>query len=402
MRRHSYHLMWIVLAGAILCIGKAHGDELPLKIFGYFQTEFRQDNDSGHASNSFLLQQLNLFLQKDLAEDWASFVNFEIVNSYSSFRNWGSFNLEEAWVSYRSSEQFKLKVGLQIPEFNNFNVIKNRSPLLPYIIRPVVYETSFGEFINLDVLTPARAYVQIYGSIPSHDLKIDHAFYMGNSSNVRSSEEVRSANRSSGLQSGVDTTNGNMVGLRLGLRYSGLKAGFSTTHEKSNTFVGVENFLNAPASRYTYVPLVRLGGDLSFNWKDFVAEGEYINTRFTRDIAPGLKVESEFFYVTLGYYVNEKLFLYGSLAHLKIDDFGIQIDSVISPSDTIYSGFAVDIDVDLPTAGCSYSLNDRLTFKGQVLLTDIDEKRSQPNSSTAFFRSNRELDRYALAVSVFF
>ena len=179
MGRKEIRLVCFVLGFNIIGLCSARGEDLPLKIFGYFQTELRQDNDSGHASNSFLLQQLNLFLQRDLATDWTSFVNFEIINSYSSFRDWGSFSLEEAWVSYRSSDQFKFKVGLQIPEFNNLNIIKNRTPLLPYIFRPIIYETSFGESVNLDVLTPNRAYAQIYGSIPSHGLKIDYAGFLG-------------------------------------------------------------------------------------------------------------------------------------------------------------------------------------------------------------------------------
>ncbi|HEX2897690.1 MAG TPA: hypothetical protein VHP63_06540, partial [candidate division Zixibacteria bacterium] len=344
---------------------------------------------------------LNLFLQRDLATDWTSFVNFEIINSYSSFRDWGSFNLEEAWVGYRSSDQFKFKVGLQIPEFNNLNIIKNRSPLLPYIFRPIIYETSFGESVNLDVLTPNRAYAQIYGSIPSRGLKIDYAGYLGNSSNVRTSEQVRATAGGNALQSGVDTTNGFMVGTRLGVRYKGVKAGFSTTHEKSNTFVGVENFLNQPASNYTYIPLVRLGGDLSFSWKDFAVESEYANARFTRDIAPGLKVEAEFFYVTLGYYFNEYLFVYGSLSQLRIEEFGLDA-SIDSVGDTVYSGFAMETDVDLPTAGFSYTFSDRLTFKGQVLLADLDEKRALPNNPNPYSRTSRGIDRYALAVSVFF
>lgn len=387
---------------ALLVFGNSRSEELPLKIFGYFQIELRQDSDSGHASNAFLLQQLNLFLQKDLGDDWTSFVNFEILNSYSSFRDWGSFNLEEAWVGNRLSEQFKFKIGLQIPEFNNLNTIKNRTPLLPYIIRPVAYESSFGEFITLDMITPARAYAQIYGSIPAHGLKIDHAFYIGNSPNVRTGQQVRSGDRSGSPQSGVDTTNSSMVGTRLGIRYKGVKAGFSTTHEKSNVFAGVEKYLNEPASRYDFVPLVRLGGDLSVSWKDFSLESEYINSRFTREISSGLKVEAEFFYVTLGYNINEHLFLYGSVSKLNFDDFGIQVDSVNPPNDTVYSGFDMNLDIDLPTAGFSYSFNDRLTFKGQVLLADLLEKRSLPNNSVPFFRSRRDIDRYTLAVSVFF
>ena len=108
------------------------------------------------------------------------------------------------------------------------------------------------------------------------------------------------------------------------------------------------------------------------------------------------------YYVTLGYYVNDYLFLYGSLSKLNIRDFGVGIDSIIVPNDTVYFGYDIDTDVDLPTVGFSYALSDRLSFKGQVLLADISEKLSRPNSSMPPFRFSRALDRYALAVSVFF
>jgi hypothetical protein len=348
-----------------------------------------------------LTQQLNLFLQKDLGQDWTSFVNFEIVNSYSSIKDWGSFNLEEAWVGYRSSNQFKLKLGLQIPEFNNLNSIKNRTPLLPYIIRPFVYETSFGEFFNLDLMTPARAFVQAYGSIPSGDVKLDYAAYLGNSGNVRTSSQIDDSDASA-PQSGTDTTNTFMIGGRVGMRYSELKAGFSATHEKLNDFAVFEDFLDLPASQYREVPLNRIGADLSFNWKDVAFEGEYISAIVDREFIRGIDVKVDFYYVTLGYYFNEWLFVYGSLSQLEIVDFEIGISSITPPADTVF--FAVDSQtkVDLPTFGFSYNLNDRITFKGQVMFVDINLELSGANDDIVFDRFGRELDRYALAVSAFF
>ena len=99
-------------------------------------------------SITFNLQQLNMFFQRDITQQWTSFVNVEILNNYSSSRQWGALNLEEAWVKYRRNNFFSLKLGLQIPIFNNLNEIKNRTPLLPYIIRPLVYETSMSEAIS--------------------------------------------------------------------------------------------------------------------------------------------------------------------------------------------------------------------------------------------------------------
>src|SRR5262245_17023286 len=157
-----------------------------LKVFGYFQAALgsQKDLQTQREANSFTLQQLNLFLQKDLTADWTAFVNFEFVNSYSSLYNWGAFSLEEAWINYNGSNQFRLKLGLLTPAFNNLNEIKNRTPLLPYIIRPVVYESSFRQTVPTEDFLPARAFAQVYGFIPWAETKFDYAVYLGNSPNI--------------------------------------------------------------------------------------------------------------------------------------------------------------------------------------------------------------------------
>lgn len=402
MPGRSFRFISLILAVIFVAPIGVAADDLPIKIFGYFQTEFRQDDDNGIARNSFLTQQLNMFLQKELGQDWRSFVNFEIVNSYSSLKDWGSFNLEEAWVGYRASEQFNLKLGLQIPEFNNLNTIKNRTPLLPYIIRPLVYETSFGEFINLDVITPARAFVQAYGYIASADVKFDYAAYLGNSPNVLTSSRISNEPENSVSQSGTDTTNTFSVGGRAGVRYGELKAGLSATHERLNDFPGMEKFLGGPPSRFLRMPLNRTGADLSFNWRDWSLEGEYIFVNIGREFAAGIEYKIDFYYVTLGYYLSERLFAYGSLSQLKRVDFRVLIDRINPPADTVYLAFDTRLKVDLPTFGFSYNLNDRVTFKGQVVLADISEEWSGANDDIVFNRFDNFLNRYALAVSAFF
>ena len=102
----------------------AQGPSSDLEMFGYFQTQFEYFPDFGHrvAETSFLLQQLNLFLQKDVASNWRTFVNFEAINSFSTGRKTGSFSVEEAWARYRQSEKFNLKLGLSIPIFNHSGI----------------------------------------------------------------------------------------------------------------------------------------------------------------------------------------------------------------------------------------------------------------------------------------
>ncbi|MCI0441889.1 hypothetical protein L0152_01575, partial [bacterium] len=166
-----------------------------LEIFGYFQANYQENRvgvttsnsalnirqESKDKNNSFVIQQINLFLKRDLGSNFTAWMNFELTNSYSSDKNWGSFNLEEAWMKYGMSNAFNVKAGLLIPTFNNLNEVKNRMPYLPYISRPVVYEASLSELLKPSDYLPERANVQVYGAIPAGGAKVEYAAYVGNS-----------------------------------------------------------------------------------------------------------------------------------------------------------------------------------------------------------------------------
>ncbi|MDP6037792.1 MAG: hypothetical protein QGG64_04520, partial [Candidatus Latescibacteria bacterium] len=202
-RQNGVIRYYILLLFSLLYISspaQAQFGESDLRIFGYFQTLFHYQNQDlpKRKLSSFSLQQLNLFMQKDLAQNWRAFINIEGVNTFNSKRNWGSLRFEEAWARYRSGVKFNLKVGLQIPTFNHFNEIKNRTPLLPYAIRPLVYETSFEEIISVEEYVPTRAFVQAYGFLPHNNFKLDYALYIGNSPNINDLKDNG--------QTGIDTT----------------------------------------------------------------------------------------------------------------------------------------------------------------------------------------------------
>ncbi|MDH3217543.1 MAG: hypothetical protein OEN01_14875, partial [Candidatus Krumholzibacteria bacterium] len=78
----------ILLAVPFFCITAAHAQrgESDLNIFGYFQVSLTHQatTDGDEKDNTFNIQQLNLFLQKDLGKRWTSLVNFELVNNFSS------------------------------------------------------------------------------------------------------------------------------------------------------------------------------------------------------------------------------------------------------------------------------------------------------------------------------
>lgn len=365
-------------------------EESPIKIFGYFQNSFQYwtTMEDRRQQDSFSLQQLNFFLQKDLGRNWTALVNFEFLNNFSSSHQWGAANLEEAWLRYRRNEKFSIKLGLQIPIFNNLNEINNRTPLLPYIIRPLVYETSFGEFYPVEEFVPARAFAQIYGFLPLGQVKLDYAVYMGNSSNVSSGAEASSASRNE--QTGIDTTTTFLFGGRVGLRYGDLKLGLSATHEKRNDFMYLAPDIGRPRSELKEIPAKRLGGDLSYGFANLWLESEFILV----DIDPGipeLNLSLEFYYATLGYYWTERLFVYGSywITQSKITILFINED------------YEEEEEILVPNFGVAYNLSDRIRMKAQYARVSSDDtiRKTLPDAVT---KQEDNFSVYSVAVSVFF
>jgi hypothetical protein len=362
----------------------AQRGESKLKIFGYFQNSFQHWTtfEERQEHNSFSLQQLNLFFQKDLGQRWTAFINFEFLNNFSSSRQWGSANLEEAWIAYRANMKFKLKLGLQIPTFNNLNEIKNRTPLLPYIIRPLVYETSFSEFIATEEFLPARAFVQAYGFLPTHEVKFDYAAYLGNSSNINN-------NQLHG-QTGIDTTITFLIGGRLGIRYRELKVGFSGTYEKKNDFMGLADTLGRQPSELKGMPKTRFGGDLSYHFANFSFESEFIIFDVDEGI-PELELDLAFYYATLGYHFTEQLYVYGSYWIMEAHQ------AFLSPDNEKIE----DGNILTPNIGVSLNIHERIRLKGQFarvknneeyhFITQDEVRKEEENFSV-----------YAVAVSVFF
>jgi hypothetical protein len=374
----------LLLLSLVVSDSLAQREDAPLKVFGYFQNSLQHwtafvDHPT---QNSFNLQQLNLFFQKDLSRNWTAFVNFEALNTFSSSRQWGALNLEEAWVKYAPNMRFNLKLGLQIPIFNNLNEIKNRTPLLPYIIRPLVYETSFGEFFPLEEFVPARAFAQAYGFFPSGETKFDYAVYLGNSPNINNDPERG--------QTGVDTTTTFLVGGRLGIRHRELKLGLSATYEQFNDFINLAPLLGRQPAELEELPVTRLGGDLSYHFANFSFESEFILVDVHTGI-PEMELALAFYYATLGYHFTEELFGYGSYLYtdvhraLLIPDVGVKEDE----------------DLFVPTMGLSYDLNDRIRLKGQFARI-IDQDKLQLVSQDVVVKTEATFNVWALAVSVFF
>jgi len=376
-------LSCLLIAGPLLG-PRASADE-PLKVFGYFQTEFFYDRTDfeDQRRSSFVLQHLNLLLQKDLGRSWSSYVNFEFINSYNSSEDWGSFNIQEAWLRYRYDNRLNIKLGLHIPTFNNLNEIKNRTPLLPYIIRPVVYESSLEDVISLDQYVPNRAYVQAYGFLPLKRAKIDYAFYLGNSPNINSDTSLG--------QTGVDTTDTYLVGGRVGVRYEELKVGVSGTFDQSNFLFDLLGRSGLSLDEGEELDRFRLGFDLSYRWGGFFFESEYIKVIHDEE-GQTVDLDLYFYYGLLGYEFSDRL--QGYVMYMATEE-----DVLLEAEEQGIIQGPVTIDEDqmirIPTVGLAYRITDRISAKAQYahvrVDVDIDAESIELNE-----------DYFALAISAFF
>lgn len=309
-----------------------------LRIFGYAQTLFYvqdtrtqialskinprlQDIDRRDQSSTFSLQQLNVMFNKPFAEKFNVFLNFEYTLSYSSGRDWGSFSVEEAWATYDHADWLTIKAGLLLPTFNNLNDIKNRTALLPYLFRPIVYESNLAGFLAIEDFLPERAFLQVNGFMPlSNNLRLDYAAFVGNS---ETSYISSNHNNVAGI-SGEDSSPFKMVGGRVGIRNSTetFKTGISATFDRDNRRDSSNNALalpfNTPIPPLGDVPRLRLGGDLSFSIGNLAFEAEYIGIRHTlpNSTNPEL-LDKDFFYANLLYNFTEQLYAYGNYALLR-------------------------------------------------------------------------------------
>jgi len=272
-------------------------------------------------------------------------------------------------------------MGLQIPIFNNFNEIKNRTPLIPYVIRPLVYETAFAENIQVDEYAPKNAYVQAYGFIPSHNWKIDYAIYLGNTPNTSNQTFRGSTGRT-----GTDTTSSIMLGGRFGVRYKELKFGVSATRDIINYFYGYYDTLyNVSPDKFKNVPRIRLGTDLSFQYLDFSFEMEYIRVSYDANVS-FFNYDKEFYYSTLGYYFSEDLFSFISY----------WITKEHYPPFTIYGNPNTEsLMIKVPNFGFSYNITDRIKSKLAYAYVNI-------NSGNQAIYRDRNFHFFATAISVFF
>ena len=327
-------MMAAVLIVSMATTAVSQEDYSDLYVFGYMQAAYVDIGQSilGPHSTTFFLQQANVMASKEFDSQFSSFLNLQFTNSYNSQLGWGAMNLEEGWVKYSYSQAFNVKAGLLLPSFNALLKVKNRTPLLPYILRPLVYEPLMADRMNTELFLPFRANAEVYGSFPVYDLNLDYAVFWGNS---ESSYII--SGRGTGFQvSGMDTTLSKLWGGRLGVSTPWMRIGVSATTDKEN-----QNQMGLGAvQRYRY------GADVSIHFSHLSFDGEMILVRTDLDERQasmfamlqmfnpmlGKSLERNFLYGMLLWDFNDAFYVYGSYSVSQVKEYVGMDDGVSSLS----------------------------------------------------------------------
>jgi hypothetical protein len=368
----------LLIAVLLFCAAPLSAQESETSMFGSFQAIFftqksrlavTDNHRFGTLSiseerSSFAIQQLDIFLHREIDNEFSAFIDLEYQLNYSSEHRWGSMSVQEAWLQYSPMDEFNIKAGLLYPSFNHLNEIKNRLALLPYIFRPGVYERLLSRLYNSENYIPEQAFLQLHGAIPVSKIFFDYAVYAGNSEAsyiTRAGTDgtlVSERNQNFEFLSGVDPTDvklklfGGRVGLRS--RDEQLKAGMSWTHDYDNlrdTLSYMPALLLPRSKLVGDAPRHRVGADLSGSVGPVQFEGEYIGVFYDYDKAErlGIDMSLSFVYGMLGYWFTDQLFLY-TLGEAGHGTFG---------ESWRHTTFSV---------GASMKLNTAVTAKGQFIV----------------------------------
>lgn len=247
-------------------------------------------------------QQMNLFLRKELSSSFTAWVNLEFVNSFASDKTWGSFSLEEAWMNYQYNDAFNVKAGLLIPRFNHLNEIKNRMPILPYITRPLIYESTLANTVDQTNYVPERAFLQVSGNVPVSIFTFDYSLFGGHAERSFINSKV-----SGGMETGTDSASFKTFGGRVGVSYEGIWLGVSASSDKDNLMSTLKEV----------VPRKRFGIDIGVNnLYGFFLDGEYVGvslspTKTSQDL------NKVFCYGTFGYNITDQFYIYGTASFIR-------------------------------------------------------------------------------------
>lgn len=302
----------------------AQDDYSDLNIFGYLQAAYIEIPASflGPRSTTFFLQQANIMGAKEFDSHFSAFLNLQFTNGFNSKLGWGNMNLEEGWAKYSYSHALNVKAGFLLPSFNSLLQVRNRTPLLPYILRPLVYEPLMTDRLNIDAFLPTHANLEVYGSVPVlPDVDVEYAAFVGNSET-----SYIISGQGAGFQvSGMDTSTAKLWGGRIGLSTHWIRGGVSMTTdmENQNTFgMGSMRRYRYGADLYVLVANVSFDGEVLFvrpsmsdRQKTVFAMVGMFNPMIGKDL------DRTFLYGTLLWDISDAVYIYGSGSSLTVNDF---------------------------------------------------------------------------------
>ncbi len=395
----------IIILSLFPCILFSDG----MQVMGSLQSIYMQRENSLHITNNywneeinetssnstFAVQQLDLILSNEFDYNIKTFVDLTFNWNYDSNKGWGEFNIQEAWAQYSYSDALNIQFGQLIPRFNYNNELRNKLPLLPYIIRPVYYEKILNNIFNVEDLIPETAYFQVYGMLPlMSKIRLDYSFFAGNSedSYIINSKDNNQYHLSENVN-GIDTTGlkQKLIGGRIGVHTSSesIRFGVSVTHDYDNRR---DTLLRMWPSPIGDLDRWRIGWDMNFTFSGFELDGEFIfvdykvgDSNFEDNMmtfAPNIVNKKEYYilsYLTsVLYNINSKLFVYGRYNNIDntVDNFKVK-------------------DISL---GAGYRILPNCIAKIQYL----NHNQSFKNSDEKRLLYNYNADMLVLALSVLF
>ncbi len=361
-----------------------------IKTFGYFQPYYNAfSNEYGppgpptgeqnYSYNTLGIGQLNLFFQRSIGEDFTAFINFEYINNFSSGREYGDYNIQEAYILWDYKDYLRLKFGIVIPKFNAMFQIYNRTPLLPYLNRPKLYEATGGNLVDIFDILPQKALIHIDGFVPTDIANFDYALYISGPTNGFISSPKNDM-LPGYVPFGQTSVKYFGVGGRLGITSGPVTAGVSLTTDvenkrhyladMANKYISymedsVTQFYLNDATNLGDLNRVRMGADITITLGDLTIAGEFLKTN--TDVSPsnqtildqwhlndtyyiGDGFDKLFYYASATYYINPEIYVFGMYDYLddKADPFYFGMDG--------YYGISV---------GGGYHVNDFVVLKTQ-------------------------------------
>lgn len=251
-----------------------------------------------------------------------------------------------------------------IPQFNALYEIYNKTPLLPYLQRPKLYETNAGNQYDIFDMLPQKALLHLNGSIPIKNLILKYAAYAGNPPNsfiLSPTNSIISPSYAAYGQSGVTYL---PFGGRVGFSYETMRTGVSMSTDKENQRYFVTSS-DGQTANLGDLNRHKIGADLQASFGNWSLSAEYMVTQTTvpkiaQDSidtwnvadpnAIGKGFQKKFYYVTLQYDVTEELYMYGMYDYLNDDHnpFFFGLDG--------YYGYHI---------GAGYRLNEAVVLKLQ-------------------------------------